>query len=39
MDGILIGLTSWGDVCGNANTPGVYTKISLFRNYIDNIVK
>ncbi|KAJ8918131.1 hypothetical protein NQ315_011588 [Exocentrus adspersus] len=36
--GVLIGITSWGDVCGAAKSPGVYTKLSLFRTYVDGIV-
>ncbi|CAH0553086.1 unnamed protein product [Brassicogethes aeneus] len=38
IDGVLAGITSWGDICGQVSTPGVYTKISIFRNYIDEIM-
>ncbi|XP_018573075.1 trypsin-3-like [Anoplophora glabripennis] len=39
LSGALIGITSWGDVCGGAKSPGVYTKLSLFRSYVDGIIK
>nr|XP_015839971.1 PREDICTED: transmembrane protease serine 9 [Tribolium castaneum] len=36
---MLIGITSWGDGCGAANSPGVYTRVSYFIQYIDDIIK
>jgi secreted trypsin-like serine protease len=39
IDGtLLLGITSWGDGCGAANSPGVYTKVSYFKDYIDAII-
>ncbi|XP_072938403.1 uncharacterized protein [Epargyreus clarus] len=34
----LIGVTSFGIGCANANLPGVYTRISSFVDWIENIV-
>lgn len=31
----LIGMTSWGQHCGEANKPGVYVKIAHYRKWID----
>ncbi|KAJ8976746.1 hypothetical protein NQ317_004298 [Molorchus minor] len=38
LSGTLIGITSWGDICGQAKSPGVYTKLSLFKSYVDSII-
>lgn len=34
----LIGIVSWGSSNCNIRTPAVYTRVSQFRNWIDNIV-
>jgi len=36
---VLAGITSWGIGCGDGYSPGVYTRISEFRYWIDNIIK
>ncbi|KAK6493782.1 hepatocyte growth factor activator-like isoform X1 [Huso huso] len=40
-DGIsyLYGIISWGDGCGRANKPGVYTKVSSYVDWINSIIK
>ena len=37
-DGMLAGLASWGheDVCGEPFSPGVYTEIAYFQDWIRN---
>ena len=35
----LAGLVSWGIGCGDANYPGVYTKVSALVGFINSIIK
>lgn len=36
---VLLGITSWGDNCGGAHSPGVYTDTVSLRNWIKDNVK
>ncbi|RZC38769.1 uncharacterized protein BDFB_007927, partial [Asbolus verrucosus] len=37
-NGVLLGIISWGEICGAANSPGVYTNVAYFKDYIDQII-
>ncbi|KAJ8664710.1 hypothetical protein QAD02_006372 [Eretmocerus hayati] len=39
VERVIIGLTSWGDGCGDENYPVVYTQISHYRDWILNQTK
>ena len=34
----LTGVISWGEMCGSFNKPGVYTKVSSFLSWIDQVL-
>ncbi|WP_395844215.1 serine protease [Cystobacter fuscus] len=34
INGELVGLTSWGRSCGRPNTPGIYTRVGKYVNWI-----
>lgn len=34
---VLAGVTSWGDMCGDTNRPGVYTEVAPFMDWIDEV--
>ena len=36
---IMLGLTSWGDECALKGKPGVYTRISSFKSWIESFIK
>ena len=34
----VLGLTSWGYGCGNKESPGIYTRVSEFRDWINSFI-
>ncbi|KAG5684327.1 hypothetical protein PVAND_013562 [Polypedilum vanderplanki] len=34
----LVGITSWGGICGGRYQPGVYTKVSKYINWIEDVM-
>ena len=36
---VIYGITSWGEKCATVETPGVFTKVSHYVNWIQTIIK
>lgn len=34
---ILYGVISWGAKCGDPKFPGIYAKVSVYRDWINNV--
>lgn len=38
MDGFVVGVTSFGVICGSSSHPTVYTRVSAYREWIDETI-
>lgn len=39
VNGVLVGIVSWGSGCARAGVPGIYTKVSTVRDFIDQALQ
>lgn len=39
VDGVLVGIVSYGEDCGKAEYPGVYSNIAEYRNWIEELIR